>query len=46
VYVRGYVMEYARSLRIDAQRAAESYLRRLNAAEPPAPPRPLPSTDR
>jgi flagellar biosynthesis protein FlhG len=40
VYVRGYVMEYARSLRIDAQRAAESYLRRLAAAEPPPPPRP------
>jgi flagellar biosynthesis protein FlhG len=31
VYVRGYVMEYARSLRIDAPRAAESYLRRFHA---------------
>jgi flagellar biosynthesis protein FlhG len=30
VYVRGYVIEYARSLRIDAQRTAESYLRRFN----------------
>jgi flagellar biosynthesis protein FlhG len=45
VYVRGYVMEYARSLRIDAQRAAESYLRRLHgksaapaAAAPETPP--------
>jgi flagellar biosynthesis protein FlhG len=42
VYVRGYVMEYARSLRIDAQRTAESYLRRFHgksetalAADPP-----------
>lgn len=31
VYVRGYVTEYARTLRIDAQRAAENYLRRFNA---------------
>ncbi len=31
VYVRGYVMEYARALRLDAQRAAESYLRRYHA---------------
>jgi flagellar biosynthesis protein FlhG len=39
VYVRGYVLEYARSLRIDAQRAAESYLRRyLGKAEPAASP--------
>src|SRR5450432_903093 len=28
VYVRGYVMEYARSIRIDPHKAAESYLRR------------------
>ena len=26
VYVRGYVTEYARALRLDPQRAAESYL--------------------
>jgi flagellar biosynthesis protein FlhG len=31
VYVRGYVIEYARSIRIDAQKAAESYLRRYAA---------------
>jgi flagellar biosynthesis protein FlhG len=31
VYVRGYVMEYARSIRIDPQRAVESYLRRYHA---------------
>jgi flagellar biosynthesis protein FlhG len=31
VYVRGYVMEYARSIRIDPQRAVESYLRRFHA---------------
>jgi flagellar biosynthesis protein FlhG len=31
VYVRGYVLEYARFIRIDAPRAAESYLRRLHA---------------
>jgi flagellar biosynthesis protein FlhG len=37
VYVRGYVMEYARSLRIDPQRAAESYLRRFLSKAPPAP---------
>jgi cytoskeletal protein RodZ len=30
VYVRGYVLEYARAIRIDASRAAESYLRRYN----------------
>ena len=28
VYVRGYVMEYARALRIDAARVTESYLAR------------------
>jgi cytoskeletal protein RodZ len=28
VYVRGYVMEYARALRIDAQRVVDSYLAR------------------
>jgi flagellar biosynthesis protein FlhG len=32
VYVRGFVTEYARMLRIDAARAAESYLRRFRAA--------------
>ena len=31
VYVRGYVMEYARAVRIDAQRVAESYLARYRA---------------
>ena len=35
VYVRGYVNEYARTLRIDAQRAVESYLRRFNARHIP-----------
>lgn len=39
VYVRGFVTEFARALRIDAQRAAENYLRRFNARNaPPAPP--------
>ena len=40
VYVRGYVMEYARAIRIDAQKAAGSYLRRYNARNGPteAPP--------
>lgn len=38
VYVRGYVLEYARAIRIDAPRAAESYLRRYNARN--APPEP------
>lgn len=40
VYVRGYVLEYARSIRVDAPRAAESYLRRFNArnAPPEVPP--------
>ena len=32
VYVRGFVTEYARMLRIDAARAAEAYLRRFRAA--------------
>jgi flagellar biosynthesis protein FlhG len=31
VYVRGYVMEYARAIRIDAHKAVDSYLRRYNA---------------
>jgi flagellar biosynthesis protein FlhG len=31
VYVRGYVMEYARAIRVDAQRVAESYLARYRA---------------
>jgi flagellar biosynthesis protein FlhG len=35
VYVRGYVLEYARAIRIDAPRAAESYLRRYNARNAP-----------
>ncbi len=35
VYVRGYVMEYARALRIDAHRAAEHYLRRYNESVSP-----------
>jgi len=40
VYVRGYVMEYARALRLDAARVAESYLARYRAraAKPAAPP--------
>jgi flagellar biosynthesis protein FlhG len=38
VYVRGYVTEYARALRLDPQRAAESYLARYRAKLPkPAP---------
>jgi len=38
VYVRGYVTEYARALRLDPQRAAESYLVRYRAKLPkPAP---------
>jgi flagellar biosynthesis protein FlhG len=38
VYVRGFVTEFARALRIDPQRVAESYLRRFNARNaPPAP---------
>ena len=35
VYVRGYVTEYARSIRIDVQKAVESYLRRYNARNAP-----------
>jgi flagellar biosynthesis protein FlhG len=35
VYVRGYIMEYARAIRIDAQKAAGSYLRRYNARNAP-----------
>jgi flagellar biosynthesis protein FlhG len=34
VYVRGYVTEYARALRLDPQRAAESYLARYRAKLP------------
>ena len=34
VYVRGYVTEYARALRLDPQRAAESYLVRYRAKLP------------
>lgn len=38
VYVRGYVTEYARALRLDPQRVAESYLTRYRKiAVPPAP---------
>ena len=36
VYVRGFVTEYARMLRIDATRVAELYLRRLRSAQPEA----------
>ena len=36
VYVRGFVTEYARMLRIDATRVAELYLRRLRNATPDA----------
>jgi len=36
VYVRGYVTEYARALRLDPQRAAESYLARYRAKLPKA----------
>ena len=35
VYVRGCVMEYARAIRIDPQKAVESYLRRYNARNAP-----------
>ena len=38
VYVRGYVTEYARALRLDPQRAAESYLARYRAKLPKAAP--------
>jgi flagellar biosynthesis protein FlhG len=40
VYVRGYILEYARALRLDAPRVAESYLaryRKLSALPPPPP---------
>jgi flagellar biosynthesis protein FlhG len=40
VYVRGYVTEYARALRLDPQRAAESYLVRYRAKLPKAVPVP------
>jgi len=36
VYVRGFVTEYARMLRIDATRVAELYLRRFRSAQPEA----------
>jgi flagellar biosynthesis protein FlhG len=35
VYVRGYVMEYARAIRIDVQKAVDSYLRRYRARTAP-----------
>src|SRR4029077_7177013 len=38
VYVRGYVMEYARAVRVDAQRVAESYLARSRAHLAKTPP--------
>jgi flagellar biosynthesis protein FlhG len=44
VYVRGYVTEYARALRLDPQRAAESYLARYRAKLPKAAPAPSPSS--
>jgi hypothetical protein len=40
VYVRGYVTEYARALRLDPQRSAESYLTRYRAKLPKAVPAP------
>jgi flagellar biosynthesis protein FlhG len=43
VYVRGYVTEYARALRLDPQRVAESYLARYRAKLPKAAPAPPPS---
>ncbi|HVR64849.1 MAG TPA: helix-turn-helix domain-containing protein [Polyangia bacterium] len=47
VYVRGFVTEFARALRIDAQRAAESYLRRFHARNsPPIPPASDPPPER
>jgi flagellar biosynthesis protein FlhG len=44
VYVRGYVMEYARALRVDTQRVTESYLARYRAQLPKsgATPKPVP----
>jgi flagellar biosynthesis protein FlhG len=38
VYVRGYVTEYARALRLDPQRVAESYLARYRKGTAPAAP--------
>jgi len=46
VYVRGYVTEYARALRLDPQRAAESYLVRYRAKLPKAAPASAPATGR
>jgi len=43
VYVRGYVTEYARALRLNPQRAAESYLARYRAKLPKAAPTPAAS---
>ena len=43
VYVRGYVMEYARAIRIDPQKAVESHLRRYHARN--APPEPTAPND-
>jgi flagellar biosynthesis protein FlhG len=45
VYVRGYVMEYARALRVDTQRVTESYLARYRAQLPKsgATPKPIPA---
>ena len=42
VYVRGYVMEYARALRMDAHRVTESYLARYRKST--AAPTPVAST--
>jgi flagellar biosynthesis protein FlhG len=43
VYVRGYVMEYARALRMDAHRVTESYLARYRkGTAAPAPAAPVP----
>ena len=39
VYVRGYVTEYARALRLDPQRAAASYLTRYRRRAAPKAPR-------
>jgi flagellar biosynthesis protein FlhG len=46
VYVRGYVMEYARALRVDTQRVTESYLARYRAQLPKsgATPKPTPTS--
>jgi len=45
VYVRGYVTEYARALRLDPQRAAASYLTRYHPPGTPAKPAPAPSAE-